>query len=191
MARWLSIVTLCLALGACAAIGNTVNVRQAKPDLTTTTAREVTVRVTDLRPEVVSGKRGPEWVGYNRDSYGIPHDIETRSGKGFADEMAVAIVAALKFNGVSARLASKDAPIADREIRVFVDEWNSATVFKTFLHYSVRAEVYDKTGTMLAGNAAHEDVSFNTDLNPEKYLLINFKIIIAYLLNDQKIISVL
>ncbi len=148
-----------LMLSACA-IGNKYDYNAVAPQLETQTTKAVTVAVSDQRPYVLSGNKGPDFVGLQRGGFGNPFPVHTQSGNPLAADLGQAIAKSLSLKGVNATAAvvapgsGPDAVNAasDRVLFVAMREWKTDVFAQTTFHWNVEASVLDSSGTVLAAN---------------------------------------
>lgn len=163
MLKNLFALVLAASLAACAA-GNKIDyggrysaATPVKPGTT------IALGVQDLRTAIVSGEKSPDFVGKQRDGWGIPFDVRTGSGRPLSDEVhdliqnslsrgggattRVALSPSMGSEQVQAALA---APGADRRVYVSIREWRSDSLMRTSIDYDVTAQVFDKSGQPLA-----------------------------------------
>ncbi len=150
-------------VGGCA-VGRTYNYAETPIALQgTSSAGIVAVGVEDERPYVLSGNKPERFVGLMRGGFGNPFDVNTKSGRPFAEELRDAIVRAMKARGIQAvpvAIPVRDTPAAAtqrlvatkarRSVLVMVREWKSDTMMATDLHYDLTLAVLDAGGNRLA-----------------------------------------
>lgn len=138
--------------------------------------------VLDQRDYIRSGRKSEAFVGLSRGFYGNPFDVKTTSGTPLANEMTIAVVAALKLTGIRAQtLAVRPAegPLQarralvqaglDRALLLILTEWKTETMLRTSLSYDVTLEVLDRTGKELARKQiSGKEVSNASILSAEK-----------------------
>lgn len=160
-ARALLPVALALVLGGCM-MGHRhtfVYVPELGPDVGRDRA-VVVFAVQDLRKDVVAGDEEPEWVGEQRNKYGIPFDVKTAGKRPFADlvqEMVAADLEAIGFRTIlipetavrdaSERLRRHDA---ERGVSVVMRVFNSDTYLDIDVEWDLEAEVYGPGSEVLA-----------------------------------------
>lgn len=190
MRRIPALIGLCLALSACA-VGNTFDYRNATPPVTIATSKPVMVRVEDKRPYVLAGDNTPQWVGMFRGGFGNPFGAHTESGAPLADDVAVAVVASLRAQGVKAVLAPTVGLGDARTLTVTLKDWRSDSMYNTLIRFDLVAEVSDSGGKVFARNAKAGERTFsNVGTVPSataKEVLGHFRTIMAELLNDPQI----
>ncbi|MEX1152417.1 hypothetical protein [Parvibaculum sp.] len=175
MLRKLFALVFVAGLTACAA-GNKIDysgrysaATPVKPGTT------IALGVQDLRSAVVSGEKSPDYVGKQRDGWGIPFDVRTGSGRPLADEVNDLIQNSLSRGGgtitpvglaptmgreqVQSALA---APGTDRQVYVSVREWRSDSLMRTSIVYDITAQVFDRDGQPLAENRVQGDEAIDT-----------------------------
>lgn len=121
--------------------------------------------VEDRRRDIVSGDEGPDWVGEQRNKYGIPFDVNTAGRRPFAEivQETVAIdLEALGFRTVltpeePSRRAGQVARVlrshdTDRGIAIVLRTFNSNTYFDIDVEWDLEAVVYGPEGEVLAKN---------------------------------------
>ena len=158
--RLFVVVLAACALSACA-VGNTYDYRTAPPNLTSATARSLTVGVLDRRPYVLSNNKSPSFVGLQRAALGNPWNVNTVSRAPLADEFGSIIADGFNIKPtplplrtpVSEALDRLKARKTDRMLLVTIFEWKTDTYVNVALHYRVDAKVYDPSGRVLGENA--------------------------------------
>ena len=177
--RILGAVLLSFVIGGCA-FGNKIDYVSQTPEIQIHTKKEIAVGVQDLRPYVISGEKSKEFVGLQRAAMGNPFGVHTMSGHALADDIANVIISALKKNNITARSIvlpstqdkeqTLDALLkldADKYLLVRYSEWKSDTYVNVALTYDISAQVYDKTGNLLAENRVNgEDDLGGSFMNP-------------------------
>ena len=165
MLKKLFALAFAASLAACAA-GNKIDYSgrysAATPVKEGTT---ITLGVQDLRPAVVSGEKSPDFVGKQRDGWGIPYDVRTASGEPLATEVRGLVASSLSRGGGTLKnvtlaptagdaqvMAALAAPGADRQVYVSLREWRSDSLMRTSVHYDVTAQIFDESGKLLAKN---------------------------------------
>jgi len=116
----------------------------------------------DLRRDVVAGDEGPDWVGEQRNKYGIPFDVNTAGRRPFAkivQETTAIDLEALGFRTVQTseepahqvpRVLERHG--ADRGIAVVIRTFNSDTYFDIDVEWDLEAVVYGPAGEVLTKN---------------------------------------
>ena len=123
----------------------------------------VAIAVHDRREEVVTGDKGPDFVGLSRGGWGNPFDITTASDAPLADDMAASVAQSMQRAGYKVQVvqvAPSDEPAraadklrqagAQRVLMLRLDKWKSDTYVSTALHYDVDLLVLDANGNALA-----------------------------------------
>ena len=162
MIRNVSIVLICLFLGACA-VGNKHDYSGTAPEVMVRSGNSVAVGVHDQRPYVVSGNKTEMFVGLSRGGFGNPFDVTTASGNPLADDIRATIAQILKRNGIAVKeiaIRPTQSGVAARQVLATTGqarsllltlvEWKSDTYMNTALIYDVRLVVFDATGKVLA-----------------------------------------
>jgi hypothetical protein len=149
------VTTLFLGLSGCA-VGNRYDYGSAIQGLPVTGSGPLAVDVVDARPYVLSGEKGPDFVGLQRGGFGNPFDVRTGSGRPLAAEMRESIAKALQEKGFNVMDGNASAP-RKLELRVF--EWKTDVMMKMKTLYDLKLSVFDGNGKLLAQSAAKgEDV---------------------------------
>lgn len=158
-------VFLLIALTLCSgcAFGNRYNYHATIADLEPDGTYPVAVGTHDQRDYIVSGSKGPTYVGNQKSGFGIPYNVNTVSKKPLADDITSSVCASLEKKGFEVRPIiidySLDSGAAIRELTVasperavllILHEWKSSTYFNTSLHYKVDLKVFDAEGIELA-----------------------------------------
>lgn len=151
-----------LTLCGCA-IGNKYDYSAAKTSLDYKGQGRVAVTAWDQRPYVLSGKKDPDYVGSQRNGYGIPFNVKTASGQPLATEMGKALIQTLAGAGFGAspvQVAPQDDEGAvlrtlqqsqlPRALLLQVNDWQSDTFHNPTVDYDLVLKVYDRGGRRLA-----------------------------------------
>lgn len=122
----------------------------------------VVFAVEDLRKDIVAGDEGPDWVGEQRNKYGIPFDVNTAGRRPFAEivqEAAANDLEAIGFRtvptpeyptgGVAELLRYHGA---ERGIAVVMRVFNSDTYIDIDVEWDLEAVVYGSGADVLARN---------------------------------------
>lgn len=163
IARALTAFVMLGLAGSGCAVGNRYAYSTVVLEPTLSGSGPLGVATQDRREYVLSGNKGPQFVGLQRGGYGNPFDVRTSTGRPLAEDMTTAIVAALAKRGFQP-VAVTVAPGADAaEVRraLFKDgaergllltlvEWKSDTYVGVGLPYDITLAVLDKAGTVLA-----------------------------------------
>jgi hypothetical protein len=125
----------------------------------------IALAVQDGRRDVAFGVKAPQFCGFQRNGYGIPHPIYTESGQPLATELAQAVAHGLQTKGfrvfiVAAVPGPPDPAImqalayaqTDRSLFIHFSEWYSDTMNNTGLKYQALADVRDDQGRPLAAS---------------------------------------
>ena len=172
------------------------------PDLHMTGSEQVVVGVVDNRPYVVSGNKGPSFVGLMRSGAGIPYDVHTSDKKAFAQEVAEATCRSLIRSGFRCipetfSLSNGNAVLAQAMIRqnaskglfFVVSEWKVDTYMDTTLWYDMQLEVRDHDGQTLASITVKGKDTFRGVASEETPKRLKQKL--EEIMNDQGISSAL
>ena len=102
----------------------------------------------------------PELIGVTRNGYGIPYRVKTATKDPVAKEIAEVVVRGFGSNRKLAppmSYADRNSAMAalrgtgtDRQILVLLERYNSDTLIRTELDYSIKMEVYNSQGRLLA-----------------------------------------
>jgi hypothetical protein len=155
---------LAILITGCAA-GNKYDYRESFITLPVKSDNRVTVvlSVKDMRPYVLNGDKGADFVGLQRGGFGNPFDVTTASGRPLTEDMSESIEASLTDKGykvVNAHGASDVDDLvntalnegADRIILLVVHNWKSDIYMSITLHSDMRLKIYDSGGDLLAEN---------------------------------------
>lgn len=123
----------------------------------------IALGVQDNRAAIKSGEKSPDYVGKQRDGWGIPYDVRTSSGQPLASDVASMISNTLTRGGgkvTTTTLTSnmteaqaKDALAtsgAERRLYVTIQEWRSDSLMRTSIHYDITTKVMDQNNQLLA-----------------------------------------
>lgn len=163
--------------------GPTYEFRGVRPSMEVVTNEAVAVAVQDKRSYVLSGRKPETWAGLVRGRYGNPFDVTTKSKEPLASDISAAIVQTFLFHKVQAvqvrlsptdpreeilsRLAKTGTPKA---LLITMDEWRTDTRASTKLDYSLRAELLDAAGKLVASNSVNGTDSFAGVVNASQAL---------------------
>lgn len=161
-ARFCLILILSLVAGGCA-VGNRYTYDTTVADTGLHGNGTVAVAVHDERPDVVSGKKTPQFVGFQRGGFGNTFDVTTGGDKPLSVDMTESLVASLKRSGFKAQAvavsfiesaeSAREALVAtgaDRSVLLTVREWKSDSMMRVGLDYDLRLSILGKNGTVLA-----------------------------------------
>ena len=188
--RSLAIASL-LLLGACA--GYRYDYDWETPVFAVRTEDSIVVTVLDQRPEVLTGDKLPNFVGFQRTGLGlIPYDVSTASGRPLAEDMADTIMRGLAVNYVPVEAiyvpASADASVAtqtvieagaEKGLVVLLRQWQTDTHVNIAFRYDLVVHVVDSNGNIyetatlvserdeLAGGDFLNAIEYATDRVPE------------------------
>lgn len=146
------------AFSGCAA-WNKYDLRQTKV-IAPSGFTSVAVACVDERAALRQGDFGPELIGVTRSGFGVPYRVKTATKVPIAKEIAEAVVRgfgskrklapAMFFKDAGSARAALQGTGTDRQILILIDRYNSDTLIRTELDYSIKMEVYDGTGRLLA-----------------------------------------
>lgn len=151
-----------LVLGGCIPYASTHEYEDVGLSLTATGSGRLSVAVLDARPYVNPADKSPKFVGVQRDALGLPFNVETRSGRPFADDCLLVITRALKDRGYDASpviTSNQDAADAvrqrlaasgSRSILVRVVDWKLDSYDSSKLYFDLDAQVLSPAGEVLA-----------------------------------------
>lgn len=134
--------------------------------------------VDDQRPYVVSGDEPPNFVGEQRNGYGMPFNVTTSDKRPFAQVVQETVQRDLEAAGfrvtpspgkaTDVRQAAAGAQ-AERALMIVMREFKSDTYSNINFDYDFEAVVYGPDGTELARNkVAGEEVLPGSMMNPPK-----------------------
>jgi hypothetical protein len=160
--RILLILLITMGATGCA-VGNRYSF-ETEPAVVTQGTGSVAVAAKDLRPYVLSGEKGSDYVGTQRGGFGNPFNVGTASHRPLADEFGRAVGDSLsrggfKVNVVSARatpqadaraLAAESG--ASRLALVEIAEWKSDTFQNVGLNYDLTLRIFDASGKELGSH---------------------------------------
>ena len=154
-----------LALDACA-FGRKVDYSAPMALNVPNGTQQIALAVLDHRPYVLSGDKGPPFVGTQRDGYGIPFNVNTKSGSPLAEDFSKSLAQSLTAKGYKveelklAHTVSTDDAIkravgtgAERSVILEFTEWKSDQLQNAALYYALSLNIYDKSGVALAQNS--------------------------------------
>ncbi len=98
--RFLILTFVIVLLCGCA--GRKYNFSDVRPDIQVTPAniKSVAIAAADQRKVVISGECPPTYIGMQRGSFGIPHNINTESGLPLSDDLTIAVSESLLKKGL-------------------------------------------------------------------------------------------
>lgn len=156
-------------LGGCA-FGNKISYSGARPDIAVKGDKTLALATHDQRVDVVSGNKGPQYVGVMRSMYGIPYNINTPGDVPLADEMSASLERAFAERGFkptvvkvaynSSRHAVQESLQqvgAERQVLITLRDWHTDKYFGASLQYDVDVAVFDKDGNELASESFKGD----------------------------------
>ena len=152
------LITSALALPGCT-MWNKYDLRQTKV-CAPAGSPSVAVACVDERVTLRQGDIGPELIGVTRNGYGIPYRVKTATKNPVAKEIAEVVVRGFGSNRKLAppmsyvdrnsAMAALRGTGTDRQILVLLERYNSDTLIRTELDYSIKMEVYNSQGRLLA-----------------------------------------
>lgn len=169
----------------------------------------VAIAVHDRREEVVTGDKGPDFVGLSRGGWGNPFDVTTASDAPLADDMAASVANSMQRAGYKVRVvqvAPGDQPAqaasklqqagAQRVLMLRLDKWKSDTYQNTALHYDVDLLVLDAKGHALAHAQQRGDDNlggsfWNPGGHADNAVIEAFQRKFELLLNDHNVVQAL
>lgn len=171
-----------LVLAGCA-VGVTHRYDDAVPDFQiSANIKRLALGIHDRRPYVVTREKQESFVGLSRGGFGNPFDINTASGRPLADDMAIAVKAALARRGVDASVVTLSSAVTEAEaskrvsagggkaLLVTLHEWKSDTYQSTKLHYDLRVAVVGAGGQILAAKRTNGSEGLGGSfLNPPEH----------------------
>lgn len=176
----LALVAILCSCGG-AAFNRTENIQSAWPVINYSTDNQITIQVIDKRPDVLSKKVTPTYVGVMRGGFGNPFNMNTESGQPLADDIAISINNGFKnagiksevFNGLSANISSK---IKYRRLELTIYEWE-CDYFKTAdFKYNLALNVTNSDGEILASvtelNIDDKNITVQSPIEAGRYALI-------------------
>jgi len=157
-------VLVAIGLSACA-VGRKVDYGSAMTLPVKEGAGQLAVGVLDHRSYVVSGDKGPTFVGLQRSGVGIPYNVNTQSGRPLAADFSSAVSKALVDKGytvtevelapadtIDAAKSKLGAVKAGRYLLLEVREWKTDTYAEAALFYGLYLDVLDEE-SMVIGHA--------------------------------------
>lgn len=147
------------------AIGNRYDYQQIDISLPVKGSGVVGLGVVENRGYVVSGNKGPDFIGLQRGGFGNPFDVTTDSGKPLVDDMSTSLTNALTRSGFTVErltVTSQDASAVatavnaggyDRNIILTVNEWKTDVMMRIKLVFDLELQIMDKQGKLIASNS--------------------------------------
>ena len=159
---FVAILSALISLTSCTAY-NKFDIRKAQVTSPSGKASVFVVGV-DEREYLKNGEIGPDYLGLTRDGVGIPYLIKTATKRPLALEIAEAVTDSLHAGGrqtVKAESAKDGASAVskfrgigvNRLVLIRIKKWESETLWRTGLDYSVNVDVYDKGGQLLSSSS--------------------------------------
>lgn len=157
---WIAMLAGWLLSGC--AIGVTHDYQTTPLNLRVATKASVAVTTLDERPYVLDGQKETSFVGLSRGGWGNPFDVTTESGAPLSRDISIAIVEAMKRQGVRAQLvklrpgisksevlAQLRAARAQRSVWLTLREWKADSMYRVSLEYDFDFSVLDEQGAPL------------------------------------------
>jgi hypothetical protein len=186
-----------LGLAACAS-GNKHAYHLAKAELGAEGSGSVAVCVVDQREPVVTGKKDPNWVGFNRGGFGNTFDVRTASGNPLATDMGTSICASLEGSGFSCTVLSAlpaadpsgagnalAGAQADKKLLLTVTQWKADAYSYGAIDFDVVLTVMDGSGSELGkGELKGSEEIGGSMWNPKKEFEKNVPIVFEQKLGE-------
>ncbi len=200
--------SLALFLPACIPYGATHEYEEIGLSLAAQGSGRLAVAVLDARPYINPNEKSPKFVGVQRDAIGLPFNVETRSGRPFADDGLLVIARALQARGFdtsSVITSNHDAPDAVRQrlqasgtrsLMVRIVDWKLDSYDSSKLYFDLDAQVLSASGDVLGRSRVlgANEIKGN-GLDPVGFAKLAgptlFKTKAEELLNDPAIVSAL
>jgi len=126
-------------------------------DFSIDTNKKIILAVHDLRPYVQDSNKSPDYTGLERNKYGIPSGVGSKSGNPLAEDFGSMIVRTMKFRNVSAvqqkipfswSFSTVKKNLLGQQKGAYVYyvkmlEWYTDTYARTTLHYDLQLIVFD------------------------------------------------
>ncbi len=160
-------------LAAFLAVGQNANYADAWPKIEYGSDVNIAVGVHDQRPYILNGEKSPTYTGTVRPFTGNPWNVNTKSDKPLADEIASAVVSGFLHVGTQAQSIpidfsdSQQAAIGKlrqlgkkRIVLITLREWRSDTyVNNKSLYIDAHLQVYDEKGKEIAiSSVSHKNM---------------------------------
>lgn len=121
------------------------------------TNKKIILAVHDLRPYVQNSNKSPDFTGIERNKYGIPSSVYSKSGNPLAEDFGSMIVRTMKFRNVSAEqqkipfswsFSTVKKNLLGQQKGAYVYyvkmlEWKTDTYARTALNYNLQLVVFD------------------------------------------------
>ncbi|HEX2834038.1 MAG TPA: hypothetical protein VHW00_13585 [Thermoanaerobaculia bacterium] len=175
-----ALAVLALVLFSGCVIGNTQSFNYVPVDRTDAGAGTVVLlfAVDDQRPYIVSGDEPANFVGEQRNGYGMPFNVTTTDKRPFATIVQETVqrdleAAGFKVTASTGKAANISSAVqsasADRALAVIMREFKSDTFNNINFDYDFEAVVYDAGGNELARDKiAGEEELKGSMMNPVK-----------------------
>ena len=200
--------SLVLLLPACIPYGARHEYEEVGLSLTARGSGRLAIAVLDARPYINPGEKSAKFVGVQRDAIGLPFDVETRSGRPFADDCLLVIARGLQSRGYEASsviTSNHDGPdevrqrlvaSGGRSLMVRVVDWKLDSYDSSKLFFDLDAQVLSAGGEVLGRSRVlgANEIKGN-GLDPVGFAKLAgpmlFKAKAEQLLNDPAIVSAL
>jgi len=163
------------------------------------TNKEIAIGVHDQREYIKNGDKYPQYVGTQRSTAYVPWNINTKSGLPMAEDFMHSIANSMKSKGFEINLVSlsekesKKQAIThlketdDKRLLLFtIDKWFFDIFYKIRMSYSMKLEVFDSKGRILAHAEAKKEMWEDND---NAVPAVEFQTTIEFLLNNDKIVK--
>lgn len=132
----------------------------------------------DQREYVVSGDEPPNFVGEQRNGYGIPFNVTTADGRPFSANLGEIAKRDLEAAGYRVTMVDGSADsvaslLRERGIQrglvLVINEFKSDTMNNITINWDLEASVYDSSGTVVASESSEgKEALTGSMLNPPK-----------------------
>jgi hypothetical protein len=149
-------------LTSCACGGYSVKYDGLPLNLPTIKSKNIALALLDHRDTDLDGSTNPNFVGYIRNAYGIPFPLFTESNKALIDDLSGNIISSLnkqdiKVKNISTHWKDNEKTVnselltleGEKKILFVFTELNTDGYGIQFLHYKIKASIYDKDGALL------------------------------------------
>lgn len=157
------------ALTACV-IGQKISYSDTTADVAASGTETIALATWDQRPYVVSGDKGPTFVGLMRSGLGIPYNVNTKSGAPLTDDFSQSIGHSLDAQGFKTSVVQTQpaesqqavmdalrAQNAQRVVLVTLSQWETDKYVHTTLKYQVYIAVYGSDGKEMTNQSFSEN----------------------------------
>jgi hypothetical protein len=164
------------------ALGNRHQYHDIDLNFTVSGSSNIVLAVHDMRTEVLTTNKTPDFVGYMRSGVGIPYNIGTKSKRPLADDIAEDVSKALTKKGFRVTVVQSPpsetheqlvirlkAMNAGMPVVMQLTEWHSDSYQAVWYNFNIAMQVYDAEGKFLGQKQLQGKETVGTTMwNPVK-----------------------